>query len=53
VPVVVNLDRRVDAQRERHLPARAVGAPDDERRVALRPELVADQDVDRLVAEPR
>src|SRR5258708_20840565 len=42
VLVVVDLDRRVDAQQQRHFLHPAVGSPDHERRVLLRPDLALD-----------
>src|SRR6266513_4844683 len=51
VLVVVHLDRRVDAQEQRDFLHAAVGPPDRERRVLLRPDLSLDAaDVDDLVA---
>src|SRR5689334_11528227 len=49
VPVVVDLDRRVDAQDQRHALRGAV-LPDHERRFLLRPDLAAELDVELLVA---
>src|SRR6266571_5301359 len=47
VLVVVHLDRRVDAQQQRDFLHAAVGSPDHERRVLLRPDLPLDAaDVD-------
>src|SRR6266704_305917 len=51
VLVVVHLDRRVDAQQQRDFLHAAVGSPDHERRVLLRPDLPLDAaDVDGFVA---
>src|SRR6266446_6280684 len=51
VLVVVDLDRRVDAQQQRHFLHAAVGSPDHERRVLLRPDLALDAaNVQGLVA---
>src|SRR5258705_437650 len=51
VLVVVHLDRRLDAQQQRDFLHAAVGSPDDERRVLLRPDLAFDAaDVHGLVA---
>src|SRR6266853_1423073 len=51
VLVVVDLDRRVDAQQQRHFLHAAVGSPDHERRVLLRPDLALDAaNVEGLVA---
>src|SRR5215207_7197948 len=52
VPVVFDLDGRVDAQRHRHLALRAVGAADAERHVLPGPDLAAlePRDVDGLRA---
>src|SRR5947208_8590786 len=51
VLVVIHLDRRVDAQEERDFLHAAVGPPDHQRRVLLRPDLFLDAaDVDDFVA---
>src|SRR6266705_2340092 len=51
VLVVVHLDRRVDAQEQRDFLRAAVGPPDHQRRVLLRPDLPFDAaDVDDFVA---
>src|SRR2546422_571727 len=51
VLVVIDLDRRVDAQQQRDFPHAAVGSPDHQRRVLLRPDLAFDAtDVDGFVA---
>src|SRR6266581_4085540 len=51
VLVVVHLDRRVDAQQQRDFLRAAVGSPDHERRVLLRPDLALDAaNVQGLVA---
>src|SRR6266540_4174440 len=51
VLVVVDLDRRVDPQQQRDFLHAAVGSPDHERRVLLRPDLSLDAaDIDGFVA---